>query len=53
MRWGRDVDAWAGVQERIVIIIILVIVIIKFAEVSFACLDRELSRDLSECEAII
>jgi hypothetical protein len=52
MRWGRDVDAWAGVQERIVIII-LVIVIIKFAEVSFACLDRELSRDLSKCEAIV
>jgi hypothetical protein len=52
MGWGWNVDAWAGVQERIVIII-LVIVIIKFTKVSFACLERELSRDFSKCETII
>jgi hypothetical protein len=49
---GRDVDAWDGVQERIAIII-LVIVIIKFTEVGFACLERELSRNLSKCELIV
>jgi hypothetical protein len=53
MGWGRDGNACAGGIQEGIIVTIWIFVRINIDEVCLACLERELSRDLSECQAVI